>query len=46
MRKIRMFGTEEEKGPQKEAFDGLDYFVKVSAHIAINEKDYELSLAI
>jgi hypothetical protein len=30
----------------KEAFFGLDYFVKVSAHIAKNEKDYELSEAI
>ena len=30
----------------KEAFYGLDYFVKVSAHIAKNEKDYELSEAI
>ena len=27
--------------PPKDAFYGLDYFVKVSAHIAKNEKDYE-----
>ena len=41
-------GGDDKKGSQlpKEAFYGLDYFVKVSAHIAKNEKDYELSEAI
>ena len=45
-RKVRENNENERNKDPKQAFDGLDYFVKVSAHIAKNEKDYELSQAI